>query len=149
MKLIVPFDDVESIQHWGLLMKGSDGLRMDGHVRWHWSDTLHLDNTSMTKVVQPLDDNPMAKQFETSMLQGLSATTQGLDDSMACGRSNGATIRPEVFAATWVSNDRMACRQSAQGTTTSGFRIGSRIWGYNGRRYNDELSEKATIWIRR
>ena len=46
----------------------------------------------MTKVVQPLNNDPIAKQLNISILRGLSATTQGLEDSMAYGQSNGAII---------------------------------------------------------
>ena len=63
------------------------------------------------------------------IFQGLTATTEGLNDSMACGWSNGATIRadvldaiqPEVFASAQQLNDAInEC-------------------------YNDKLLEKATI----
>ena len=59
-----------------------------------------------------------------------SSTTQGLDDSMACGRSDGATIRADVL------------------DTTRGLGLGSTTWWYNGC-YDDEMSEKATMQIGR
>ena len=45
----------------------------------------------MTTVVQVLKDNPIAKQLNTFMPQDSSATTGGLDDSMACELSDSAT----------------------------------------------------------
>ena len=51
---------------------------------------------------------------------------QQLNDSMACGQSDDATIRAKVFATARALDDSMACRQSLQGPTTRGLRIGSR-----------------------
>ena len=93
VKLIVPLDNVESIRHRDLSTRYSDGLRMDMNVD---TDRLHSDN-SMTRVVRPLDDDPKAQQLQwrldASMPRAPPSTTRGLDDSMACGRSDGATTR--------------------------------------------------------
>ena len=51
---------------------------------------MYSDNILMVRVVRLLDDL-MAKQLNVSMPRGLPATIQGLDDLMACGRSDGAT----------------------------------------------------------
>ena len=51
----------------------------------------------ITKVARPLDNNLMAHRLDTSIPQGLTATTQSLDDLMACGQSNGAIIQANVL----------------------------------------------------
>ena len=75
-------------------------------------------------MVQPLNNNPMAKKLDIAIPQGLPATTQVLNDSIACRRANDATIQAEVSITARVLDDSMTCRQSPQGLTTRGLRIG-------------------------
>ena len=51
----------------------------------------------MTRMAQPLDKDLMAHRLDAPMPQGLTATTQGFDESMAYGQSNGATIQVDVL----------------------------------------------------
>ena len=60
-------------------------------------DTLHSDNDIMTRVAQSLNSNLMAHQLKVLMLQGLTTTTEDLNDSIACGQSDGATIPADVL----------------------------------------------------
>ena len=60
-------------------------------------NTPHSDNDLMTSVAQPLDNNQIAYQLDILIPQGLLAITQGLDDSIVCGQSDGATIRVDVL----------------------------------------------------
>lgn len=46
----------------------------------------------MTRVVQPLGGNPMAKQIDISIPQDLLTTTQWLDDWMVCRWANDTII---------------------------------------------------------
>lgn len=55
-------------------------------------DTIYLDNNSVTKVAQSLDNNPIAKQLDAFMFQGIFVTTRGFHNSMACGQSNDPII---------------------------------------------------------
>ena len=62
--------------------------------------------------------------------QGLTATTQGLDDLMACGRPDGATIRAEFLDTEVPASAR-------------------RLDDAMDECYNNEMSEKATMQIGR
>ena len=94
------------------------------------TDTLHSDNDMMTRVAQPFNKDLMAHWLDTPMLQSLNATTQGLDESMACGRSNGVTIQADVLdmiQESWHRRPDNAIDEC----------------------YDDEVLEKATMQIRR
>ena len=65
--------------------------------------------------------------------QGFTVITQGLNNSMACGRSNSATIQTDVFDA--IQPKISALAQQLDNTIDEC--------------YNDEMSEKATMQIRR
>ena len=84
-------------------------------------------------MTQWLADDPMAHRLDVPMPRGLPATTQGLDDSMACGRSDGATIRADVL-------DTIRPEVSASAR---------RLDDAMDECYNDEMSEKATMQIGR
>ena len=90
------------------------------------TDTLHLDNDTITKVAQLLDNHLMKYRLDVPMPQGLTAITQSLDDSMACRQSDGTTIRADVLntiqgSQHWRPDDAIdEC-------------------------YNDKMSEKFTI----
>ena len=94
------------------------------------TDTPHsdkLDDESDATTRRRSDSTPTRCLYAP---RGLTATTQGLDDSMACGRSEGATIRAE-FLDTEVS-------ASARGLDDAMDEC-----------YDDEMSEKATMQIGR
>lgn len=69
-----------------------------------------LNNNLMKKVAQSLNNNPIAKQLNTSIYQGLFAIAWDLDDSITHGQSNSAIIQAKVFAATQKFDDLMACK---------------------------------------
>lgn len=71
---------------------------------------MHLNNNLMKKVAQLLNNNPKAKQLNTSIYQGFFAIAWGLDDLIAYGQSNGAMIQAKVFAATQRFDDLMTCK---------------------------------------
>ena len=92
-KLIVASMKVERICHRGLSTRNSDEVRVGVDP-----DQMHSDNNLMTIVTRPLGDDPMAWGLDASIPRGLPATIRGLDDSMACGRSDGATARVKNLA---------------------------------------------------
>ena len=105
-----------------LSMKNSDKARV-GVDTDNLLALVHSDNNSVTRVARLLDNNWMTHQLDDSMPQDPLATTQGLDESMVCGQSIGATTRAQVLAETQRLNDSMACRQSPRGPTNKGLRI--------------------------
>ena len=72
----------------------------------------------------------MADRLDAPMPQGLTATTQGLDESMACGRSDGATIQADFF------NTIQESRHRGPDDAMDEY-------------YDDEVLEKATMQIGR
>ena len=81
-------------------------------------------------MVQPLDKDLMANQFDAPIPRGLTATTHNLDESMAYGRSDGATTQANVLDTIqeswhWGLDDAMD------------------------EYYDDEVSDKATMQIER
>ena len=99
----------------------------------------------MTRVAQPLNDDRMIHRLDNSMPRGLLATTQGLDNSMACGQTDGATARAKVFAEDsmiqWLVNDHLEALQpevsaSARNNAMDGC-------------FNNVMIEKATMQIGR
>ena len=84
----------------------------------------------MTRVARPLNRNLMAYRLDAPMPQGFTATTQGLDESMAYGRSNGATIQADVL-----DTIQESCHQGPNDAID--------------KCYNDKVSEKVIMQIKR
>ena len=75
------------------------------------TDRLHSDNNSITRVTTTWRRSEGATATIATRypyIRDSPATTRGLDDLMACGRSDGATIRAEAFVATPRLDDSMA-----------------------------------------
>ena len=99
----------------------------------------------MTRVAQPLDDDWMTHQLDDSMPRGLPATTQGLEDLMACGQTNGATAPAEVLVEDsmiqWLVDDHLeALRPEVSASACDDAMDGC---------YNDLMIEKAMMQIER
>ena len=87
---------------------GTDRLRLDkyndksGTTTQQQSDSIPAQYfyalQGLSAITQGLDDS-MAWRRSTQYLypRDFSATTQGLNNSMACGRSDGATIRADIL----------------------------------------------------
>lgn len=55
-----PYDNVKSIRYQNLLIKASDGLKIDINVD---TDQIYLDNNLITKIAQPLNNNMKMEQL--------------------------------------------------------------------------------------